>query len=80
MAKSKTKKIEIVSVTYRSNGQEFTATPLDKKPTRKKRLAADAGDELGECTPGDVKCENGVRFICFRIGGQTDWLTSNEPC
>lgn len=80
MPKSRTKKIEIVSVTYRSNGQEFTATPMEKKSARKKRFAAHEGDELGECTPGDIKCENGVRFICFQIGGQTDWLTSNEPC
>jgi len=80
MAKSKTKKVEIVSVTYRSNGQEFTATPLEKKLTKKRGFDVATNDDLGECTPGDVRCENGIRLICFNIGGQTDWLTSDERC
>lgn len=79
MAKAKSNKIEIISITYKVNGETFTATREKKKQTRAKGLLAVG--EARVCTPGDTKCENGILFRCFDIGdGQADWLTGNEPC
>jgi hypothetical protein len=75
MAKATSRKIEIVSITYRSNGKKFTAK-VTPRPAEKKNVLG-----FTQCTPGDTKCEDGIVYICWNIGGgQSDWLTSNEPC
>lgn len=79
MAKAKSNKIEIVSITYKVNGETFTANREKKKASNAKGLVAAAEGRV--CTPGETKCENGILFRCFDIGdGQTDWLTGNETC
>ena len=79
MAKAKSNKIEIISITYKVNGETFTATREKKKPARAKGLVPATAARV--CTPGETKCENGILFRCFEIGdGQTDWLTGNETC
>jgi hypothetical protein len=69
-------KIEIVSITYRSNGQEFTA-----KPGNKNEVFGVAGVGFTQCTPGEKRCEGGFVKICCSVAGLSpDWLTSTERC
>ena len=79
MAKSNTRKIKIVSITYSIDNQEFTATPIEKNEI--KNVLPKAGAAFDQCTPGDVRCKNGMAQRCFDIGnGQSAWMNTDEPC
>jgi hypothetical protein len=79
MAKSKSNQIEIVSIKYKVNGKIFTTKPIEKKKSEAKNKLLMQATQT--CTPGDTKCENGILWRCFDIGGgQTDWLNADEPC